>query len=146
VNFPGLLNELRLRDHSVEPPVESAAYPVFVQATDADGNALGGIRHPLLDAPQATHAGWSLRASGYGEGDLFTVQGSMIPFAATEAERQRTGDPRPPLAARYPSREAWAAKLAEAVNRLLADRLLLAEDADRLIAAARETWDVYQVL
>ena len=31
-------------------------------------------------------------------------------------------------------------------ERLVADRLLLAEDADRLIAAARESWDVYQVL
>ena len=46
---------------------------MFVQATDADGNALGGIRNPMLDAPLATHTGWSLRASGYGEGDLFTI-------------------------------------------------------------------------
>ena len=53
VNLPEVLNELRLRDHSVEPPLESAAYPVFVQATDADGNALGSIRHPLLAAPVA---------------------------------------------------------------------------------------------
>src|SRR5205814_7776116 len=66
VNFPNVLNELRLRDHSVEPPIESTAYPVFVLSTDADGNALGGIRHPLLTAPLATHVGWSLRASGYG--------------------------------------------------------------------------------
>ena len=62
VNFPTVLNELRLRDHSVEPPIESTAYPVFVQSTDADGNALGGIRHPLLAAPLGTHVGWSLRA------------------------------------------------------------------------------------
>ncbi len=48
VNFPNVLNELRLRDHSVEPPIESTVYPVFVQSTDADGNALGGIRYPLL--------------------------------------------------------------------------------------------------
>jgi hypothetical protein len=146
VNFPAVLNELRLRDHSVEPPIETTQYPVFVQSVDADGNALGGIRHPLLDAPLATHVGWSLRAPGYGEGDLFTIQGSMIPFATTEAERQRAGDPRPSLATRYASRESWAAKLAEAANRLVADRLLLAEDAERLIAAARESWDVYQTL
>jgi hypothetical protein len=146
VNFPTVLNELRLRDHSTEPPIETTAYPVFVQPADADGNALGGIRHPLLDAPLATHFGWSLRTAGYGEGELFTVQGSMLPFAATEVERQRTGDPRPSLEARYASREAWAAKLAEAVNRLVADRLLLAEDGERLIAAARESWDVYQAL
>ena len=146
MNFPNVLNELRLRDHSVEPPSESTAYPVFVQSTDADGNALGGIRHPLLAAPLATHVGWSLRASGYGEGDLFTIQGSMIPFAQTEAERLRADDPRPSLEARYASRDAWAARLTEAVDRLVADRLLLAEDGDRLTAAARESWDVYQEL
>jgi len=146
VKFPSVLNELRLRDHSVEPPSESTAYPVFVQVTDADGNALGGIPHPLLVAPLATHVGWSLRASGYGEGELFTVQGSMIPFAQTEAERERARDPRPSLEARYASRDAWAARLAEAVDRLVAERLLLAEDGDRLVAAARESWDVYQVL
>ncbi len=146
VNFPTRLNELRLRDHSVEPPVESVSYPVFVQPTDADGNALGGLRHPLLDAPLATFAGWSLRSDGFAEGELFTVQGSMIPFAATEAERQRNGDPRLSLEARYPSREAWARQLALATERLVAERLLLQEDADRLIAAAHETWDVYRVL
>ena len=146
VNFPNVLNELRLRDHSVEPPRESTVYPVFVQATDADGNALGGIRHPLLAAPLATHAGWSLRASGYSEGELFTIQGSMIPFAQTEADRMRADDPRPSLEARYGSRDAWAARLAEAVSRLVAERLLLAEDGDRLTAAARESWDVYQEL
>jgi hypothetical protein len=146
VNFPAVLNELRLRDHSVEPPIERSAYPVLVQSTDRDGNALGGIRHPLLDAPLATHVGWSLRAAGFGEGDLFTVQGSMLPFPATDVERQRSDDPRPSLEARYVSREVWTIKLAEATKRLVADRLLLAEDADRLIAAARETWDVYRTL
>jgi hypothetical protein len=146
VNFPNVLNELRLRDHSVEPPIESTAYPVFVQSTDVDGNALGGIRHPLLAAPLATHAGWSLRATGYGEGDLFTIQGSMIPFAATEAERERAGDPRPSLEARYASRDTWAARLAEATDRLVAERLLLAEDGDRLVEAARDSWDAYQAL
>ena len=111
---------------------------MFVQSVDADGNAVGGIRHPLLDAPLATHVGWSLRAAGYGEGDLFTIQGSMIPFAATEAERQRAGDPRPSLAARYASREAWAEKLADAANAWSPIGCCWREDADRLIAAARE--------
>jgi hypothetical protein len=128
-----------LRDHSVEPPIESTSYPVFVQSTDADGNAQGGIRHPLLEAPLATHVGWSLRAGGYGEGDLFTIQGSMIPFAQTEAERLRADDPRPSLEARYATRDTWAARLSEAVDRLVADRLLLPEDGDQLTAAARKS-------
>jgi alpha/beta hydrolase family protein len=146
VNLPTVLNELRLRDHSVEPPVESTAYPVFVPSVDADGNAVDGLRHPLLEAPLATHTGWAVRAAGFAEGDLFTVNGSMIPFAATEAERQRAGDPRPSIAARYASREAWADRLGEATARLVADRLLLPEDADRLMRAAGESWDVFQVL
>jgi Alpha/beta hydrolase domain len=146
VDFPRVLNALRLRDHSVEPPIESTAYPVFVQATDADGNAQGGIRHPLITVPLATHVGWSLRASGYGEGELFTIQGSMAPFAETEAERRRDGDPRPSREMRYLSRDAWAAQLTDAVERLVSERLLLAEDGDRLIAAARESWDVYLAL
>ena len=53
-------------------------------------------------------------------------------------------DPRPFLEARCPSRDAWAERLAEAVDRLVAERLLLAEDGDRLTATARESWDVYQ--
>jgi hypothetical protein len=70
----------------------------------------------------------------------------MIPFAPTEAKRERGGDPRPSLESRYPSRDAWAARLNEAVDRLVADRLLLAEDGDRLTAAARQSWDVHQEL
>ena len=70
----------------------------------------------------------------------------MIPFTQTEAERLRADDPRPSLAARYASRDAWAARLTQAVDRLVADRLLLAEDDDRLTAAARESWDVYEEL
>ena len=146
INFPDVLNELRLRDHAVEPPRESTTYPVFVQPTNADGNALGGVRHPLLAAPLATHVGWSLRASGYAEGDLFTIQGSMIPFTQSEAQRLQAGDPRPSLESRYSSRDVWAVQLTEAVDRLVADRLLLAEDGDRLTAAARESWDVYHEL
>jgi hypothetical protein len=55
---------------------------------------------------------------------MFTIQGSMIPFAETEAERQRVGDPRPSREARYASRDAWAARLTEATDRLVAERLL----------------------
>jgi hypothetical protein len=32
------------------------------------------------------------------------------------------------------------------VDRLVADRVLLAEDGDRLTAAARQSWEVYQEL
>jgi hypothetical protein len=146
VNFPDVLNELHLRDHSVEPPVDGPEYPVFVNALDEDGNSLGGLRHPVLAAPLGTHTGWAVRVPGYAAGDLFTVQGSYIPFPATEAERVGAGDPRRSIEARYPSHAAWAARIIAAAEQLVAERLLLREDADRLIAAARESRDVMGVL
>jgi len=146
VRFPQVLNELRLRDHSVEPPREGAAYPIFVSNVDADGNSLDGIRHPLLTVPLATHTGWAVRVRGYAEGDLFTIQGSIAPFAATAAERQESGDPRRAIEERYPQRAAWAEAVAAAAEHLVAERLLLREDADRLISALRECWDVFAVL
>jgi hypothetical protein len=62
------------------------------QQVEADGE-----RREDTDLPGSGRgdAGWSLRASGYGEGDLFTIQGLMIPFAATEAEISQTGLARP---------------------------------------------------
>jgi len=146
VDFPQVLNALHLRDHSVEPPVDGPAYPVLVSAVDADGNGLGGLRHPLLSAPVATHTGWAVRIPGYAAGDLFTVQGSFSPFPATEADRARTGDPRPSVEARYGSREAWVAKVVDAAESLVAGRLLLREDADRLLQALQTGGDVFEVL
>jgi hypothetical protein len=61
-------------------------------------------------------------------------------------QRQRAGDPRPSVEARYASRDVWAAQLTAAKDLLVAARLLLPEDGDRLLAAARESWDVYEAL
>ena len=52
--------------------------------------------------------------------------------AATKAERERTGDPRPSLEERYPIKDLHVA----AAEMLVTDRLLLPEDAARLIAEA----------
>jgi hypothetical protein len=46
--FRRVLTELWSRVHSVEPPIDSIV--AFVQSTDADGNALGDIRRPMVDA------------------------------------------------------------------------------------------------
>ena len=141
-----MLNALHLRDHSVEPPVDGPAYPVLVCAVDADGNSLDGLRHPLLTVPLGTHTGWAVRVAGHAAGDLYTVQGSFLPFPATEAARAASGDPRPSIEARYPSHAIWAARVTAAAEQLVTERLLLREDADRLIAAARESWEAMEVL
>ena len=146
VQFPKEFNELRIRDYSSEPPIEGAAYPVFVTACDADGNGIGGVRHPLVAVPVGTHVGWQIRRDGYAGGDLFNLFGAFIPFAETKAERLLAGDPRPSLEERYSSLDNWADRLAAACTRLVEDRLLLEEDVPALIDAARKSWSVFDAI
>jgi hypothetical protein len=146
VQFPKEFNELRIRDYSSEPPVEGAAYPVFVTACDADGNGIGGVRHPLINAPVGTHVAWQIRREGYAGGDLFNLFGAFIPFAQTRAERLALGDPRPSLEERYGSLDNWADLLTSACARLVEDRLLLAEDVPRLVGAARRSWYIFDAI
>jgi hypothetical protein len=90
---------------------------------------------PTLEAPVATHTGWNLRKAGFGEAELCDNNGSMIPFAATREEREKTGDPRLSLQERYPHEGDRAAAIARAAQQLVQDRLLLEEDA-KLYSAA----------
>ena len=76
------------------------------------------------------------RAAGYAENALCNVIGSHIPFAATPTERQATRDGRQSLEERYPTPDAYARAVADAAERLVADRLLLREDAERLAKEA----------
>jgi len=112
------------------PPVKGAAYPVFVPETDADGRDIAGLHLPTLEAPIATHTGWNLRKSGFGEGELCDNNGSMIPFAATREERLKSGDSRLSLEERYPNPGDRAAAIAKAAQQLVQDRLLLLEDVN----------------
>jgi len=121
------------------PPVVEAGreYPVFVAQVDDDGNDIAGLRSPDVAVPLGTYTGWSVRKTGYGEGDLNSLSGSFVPFARTTAERQSSGDPRPSLEERYGNHAAYVAAIDAHVDGLVADRLLLPDDADRFKAAAR---------
>jgi hypothetical protein len=136
VTYNGLLNGLRLNDHSVQPPAEGEAYPVLVSKTDADGNSVAGVRLPLLEVPSATHLGWNLRTAGFGEDELCSTTGSYIPFAEEQADREAVGDPRLSLEERYKSHGAYVSRVARAAARLVSQRLLLEEDAERIVEIA----------
>jgi hypothetical protein len=120
----------------VDPPETSppAPYTTFVSAVDSDGNEVAGIRLPQVAVPLGTHTGWNVYKAQPDE--LADRDGSFIAFARTKAEREAAGDPRPSLAERYGSRSAYIERIREAAAALVVDRLLLQDDADRLVASA----------
>jgi hypothetical protein len=141
VAYTGVFNFLNLTDYSVVPPrVDvSKPYRVLVPNTDADGNDLPGVRSPDLTVPLGTSLSWNPRAAGYAEGDQCVSQGSFVPFAATEAERAQTGDPRQSLQERYPSRADYVEKVRSAALALKDQGFALDEDVERLAQRAETT-------
>lgn len=67
---------------------------------------------------------------------MYSVVGSYILFAATEAERQERRDARPALSERSRSKADYVRRVALAVQKLTAQGCLWAKDSDRYIEAA----------
>jgi len=110
-------------------PANGPIYPSYIPKTDSDGNDIAGVRLPDVTVPLATYTGWALR-SGAWANDGCESAGQYIPFAKTAAERQASGDPRPSVEERYPSFGEYYAKVKNAIDGLVKDRLMLCEDAD----------------
>ncbi|HTO11638.1 MAG TPA: alpha/beta hydrolase domain-containing protein, partial [Candidatus Binatia bacterium] len=95
-----------------------------------------------LAAPLATFTGWNPRHPEQGApGDLMQMMGSTLVFARDRAERERRGDPRPSIAERYASREAYLAAVRTAATALVAARHALAEDVEAMVERAGRRWD-----
>ncbi len=138
VGYNGKLNRLFVIDYSspLARPIEGKEYNVLVPKVDSDGNEIGGVRNVQLQVPLGTYSGWNLRAAGFIENEGCYLTGSYIPFAKTAAERRATGDPRLSLEERYGTQQKYVDLVIAAAKRLMTDRFLLTEDADRVIRAA----------
>jgi hypothetical protein len=127
---------------SLQPPRAGNAFPVLVPQVDADGNEIDGIRLPEISVPLATVTGWNLRDPSIGApSERVSFEGSYIRFAKTEEERKRTSDPRPSIAARYPSKQDYLRRYAQAVDQLVAMRWILPEDRETQMTRAEQEWD-----
>ena len=125
-----------------EPPtvLPGSGYAVLIPAVDADGNDVAGVRAPMVEAPLATYTGWNLRARRFGQGAMHEFTGSTIPLPDSPEERAATGDPRRSILDRYANSTAYAAAIRAAAERLVEERLMLAEDVEHAVAAAL-SWD-----
>jgi hypothetical protein len=131
------------RANTVTPPGDwvdfvepSRAYRTLVAKVDRDGNEIAGIRLPDIAVPLATYTGWNEYKAPYPTGELADRDGSYLAFAATKNARESTGDPRASIAERYPDHAAYVAAVKAAVDALVNDRLLLADDAEAYLARA----------
>ena len=118
-------------------PVAGQEYPIQVATFDSDGNDIPGLRYPDIEVPVGTHTPWALRREGFSEGDQLWNCGAFVPFARTKAERESSGDPRPSIEERYADHADYAAKIEAACRQRVAERLMLQEDLERYVAAAK---------
>ena len=125
-----------MRGAIVVPPVVKRVLPNLVPQIDPDGNELAGIESPLVANPLGTYLGWNVTRAGYSRGQQCGFSGGFVPFALTRAERERSGDERPSLEERYGSFAAYLDAVRRSARQLVSERLLLQDDADRMIDEA----------
>jgi hypothetical protein len=124
-----------------QPPRVGAPFPILVPQTDADGNESAGIRLPQIEVPLATYTPWNFRSEAIGApNELANFRGAYLPFAVTEAERRRAGDPRPSLEKRYASRDEYLGRYARAAMDLAKDGFLLPQDLSGMLLQAGDFW------
>ena len=126
---------------SIQPPKVGEPFPVLVPQVDADGNERDGVKLPEITVPLATYASWNLRDPTIGAPDQrVSFEASYIPFPKTAAERQERGDPRRSIGERYSGREDYLARYTKAVDELVKQRWILAEDRDAIAARGEQEW------
>lgn len=130
-------NEIAVFGDWVNPKETPSPYRPLVPAVDADGNEVAGIRLPDIAVPLGTYTGWNLYKRPFPEGELCDRDGSFLEFTKKETERTASRDPRLSLEKRYGSREEYVRRVTEAADALVADRLLLQEDAEAYVKAAQ---------
>ncbi len=124
----------QLVEQTPDGPVARGSYPLFVPRVGLDGNAIAGIRLPIVAAPRATYTGWNPVVGLTGAQDLCTQMGAVLPFPA----HATPGDPRPALDVLYPTPDAYVQAVHAAAAELVAARLMLPNDAEAAERAARE--------
>jgi hypothetical protein len=130
---------------SKQPPTVEYSYPTLVPQVDADGNDLGGIRLPEIVAPLATYTGWNLRSPSIGAPTERTAfLGSFLPLHKTAADAAAAHDPRIAIDDRYKSYDDYRGKFQKAVDELVQEHYILAEDGPALLGNSQKEWNWVQ--
>jgi len=121
------------------PSYTNRDYAILVPQVDpTTGLTTSGIRSVAVRAPLGTSIEFNPVANPL-FGENVSLTGSFIPFHKTEAARLAAGDTRPSLESLYGTQAGYVAAVTAAANQLVAERVLLQRDADRIVAAAVAT-------
>jgi hypothetical protein len=121
------------------PPRIVQTIPTWVPAVNTDGNETSGVPSVLHEAPLGSYLGWNVTGSGFFEGQGCGFQGGYVPFAATRAEREQSGDPRMSVEERYGTLEGYVCTVKQAAEAAVRNRFLLRDDADQMIREAGQS-------
>ena len=97
---------------------------------------LGGVRLPDVAVPTGTNGAQNQPPQTF---TCMLIKVLLSPFAATKAERERTGDARPSIEERYHGRDDYVNRIRIAAQDLLARGFLLPEDAAVIVQEAAST-------
>ncbi len=127
---------------TTHPVVEGDQRLDLVSALDDDGNEVGGIRLPEIAVPLGTNTGWNPRDPETGASEqIMPMQGMTLFFARNAEERTLNHDPRPAIAERYSSRDAYLERVREVARILAAERYILDEDIEVCVSDAAVRYD-----
>jgi Alpha/beta hydrolase domain len=152
VNFPTIAHRAydldfgpdypKTKIETIEPPIVKSTYPLLLPQVDQDGIDQGGIRMPEVAVPLATFTGWNLRSEKIGAPqELYSMQGSFLPFPQSKAERAEKHDPRKSIAERYASKQEFMEKVTASANELVKSGYLLEQDVPKVVERSAAEWD-----
>lgn len=127
--YSGVYNTLTVNDESVIPSVPSSKMYVVHQPTqDGQGNSKAGVKMPDSAVPLASFLGYSIRKSGFAAGNQNGLSTSQLAFALNTSAKNKA-DTRKSVQELYGTKTGYLNAWNAAVDKLVADRLILADDA-----------------
>jgi len=152
VNFPTIAHRaydldfgpdyLKTKIETIEPPIVKSTYPLLLPQVDQDGIDQGGIKMPEVAVPLATFTGWNLRSEKIGAPqELYSMQGSFIPFPKTKSDRTEKHDPRRSIEERYASKDDFLKEVTSSANDLVKAGYLLERDVPKVVERSSAEWD-----
>jgi hypothetical protein len=127
--YSGVYNTLTVNDESVIPSIPSSKMYVVHQPTqDAQGNSKAGVKMPDSATPLASFVGYSIRKSGFVAGDQNGLSSSQLAFALNTSAKNKA-DTRKSVQELYGTKAGYLNAWNASVDKLVADKLMLADDA-----------------